>query len=218
LRNTLMRTVRPGEQLLIYPDTVPGISMVKFHQIPLHQRDRLSWIFGHCKFGIDRHVTQPSKYIAFVREPMNRLRSNYAHHVAARTRFEIDGVSLRLATVFNDGLSEECDNLMTRVFAGVGRGLVPLGHLGQDEVELAMANVRRHFLFVGRIERADADTMALQSHLNLPLNPLSMDNVTEARAKEFEAPNWTRIAERNRADILLYSRLEREGLLSRVLK
>jgi hypothetical protein len=220
LRNSLMRPLRPGEQLLIYPDTI-GISEADFHQVPLRQRDRLRWIFGHCKFGLDRHVTRTSRYIAFVREPMDRLRSNLAHHVAARSHFALDGVTLRFTTIFNEGLVEDCDNLMTRVFAGVGRETVPLGHVGEDEVEIALANVRRHFSFVGQLDRADADTMALQSHLGLPLEVLPMDNVTQLdnfAAAECAALDWPKITERNRADLLLYSRLEREGLLSRVLQ
>jgi Sulfotransferase family len=220
LRNTLMRTVRPGEQLLIYPGTA-GIFEARFHQIPLSQRNRLRWVFGHCKFGLDRHVTKPVRYVSFVREPMDRLRSNFAHHVAADTLFAIDGVALRLTTVFNEGLVEDCDNLMTRVFAGAGRELVPLGHVGEDEVEIALANVRRRFSFVGRQDRADADTMTLQSHLGLPLEPLSVDNVTQPSnsiAENVSALDWPRIGERNRADLLLYNRLEQEGLLSRVLQ
>ena len=221
LRNTLTQTVPPGEVLLIYPGAAPGISVARFHQLPLHQRNRLSWVFGHCKFGLDRHVTQLSRYITFIREPLDRLRSNFAHHAAAGTQFEIDGISLRPATVFNDGLSEEFDNVMTRVLAGVGREVVPLGQVGEDEVEIALTNVRRHFAFIGRQSHAAADTLALQSYLKLPLNELTMDNVTlptsRYDATELAAVDWERVTARNRADLLLYSGLERENLVSRVL-
>jgi hypothetical protein len=152
---------------------------------------------------------------------MDRLRSNFAHHVAARTYFAIDGTSLRLTTVFNDGLSEECDNVMTRVLAGIGRAAVPLGQVGEDEVEIALTNVRRHFCFIGRQDRATADTLQLQSYLNMPPDPLATDNVTASHylsIDEDSALDWDRITERNRADILLYNRLEQETLVSRVLK
>jgi hypothetical protein len=218
LHDTLLRTVLPGEKMLLYPDIVPGISVTKFHQVPLAQRDRLSWIFGHCKFGLDRHVTQPSRYVTFIREPIDRLRSNFAHHLLADTRFEIDGIGLPLATVFNDGLSEECDNVMTRVLAGVGREMVPLGQVGDDEVEIALNNVRRRFCFVGRQSQAGADTLTLLRHLGLPSAPLSLENVTASiDVAESIAIDWKRIAARNRPDVRLYSRLEHEGLVSRIL-
>ncbi len=221
LRNTLLRSVPPGEQLLIYPGLIPGLSLPKSLSIPLAQRDRLAWVFGHCHFGFDRIVTQPSRYVTFIREPLERLRSNFAHHAAAGSEFEIDGIPLRPASVINDGLSEEFDNVMTRVLAGFGRDLVPLGRVGENEVEIALSNVRRHFALVGRHSQADADTALLQDYLGLPRDKLTVDNVTPATfqydAAELAAVDWDRVAERNQADFSLYSRLEQEGLVSRIL-
>ena len=90
--------------------------------------------------------------------------------------------------------------------------------MGEDEVELALMNVRQHFCFIGRQDRADADVLTLQRLVGLPTDPLLMDNVTAAiDSEEFDALDWNKIAERNRADMLLYTLLEREGLLSRAL-
>ena len=222
LRNTLLQGVPPGEQLLIYPGKLPGISIEEFHQVALRQRNRLSWIFGHCQFGVDRHLTQPAEYITFIREPLARLRSNFAHHVAAGTQFEIDRIPVRLATVINEGLSEEFDNNMTRVIAGVGRKTVAIGRVGEDEVELALNNVRNHFCFLGSYDSVDADTLKLQTHLGLSASPLPMDNVTPPHQYhddgEVNAVDWRAVANRNRADLRLYSLLQQEGLVSRVLK
>lgn len=221
LRNTLMRTVPPGELLLIYPGTTPGLSVARSHRVTLPQRDRLRWVFGHVKYGFDRHVTQPCRYVTFIREPLDRLRSNFAHHAAYGTEFELGGIRVSPATVLNDGLSEEFDNVMTRVLTGFGHDVVPLGEMGEDEVQLALANVRRHFSFVGRHSQADDDTAALQGHFGLPAFPLTVDNVTpdtrQYGAAEMTAVDWNRVAARNNADLLLYSRLEQEGLVSRVL-
>ncbi len=221
LRNTLMRTVPPGELLLIYPGATPGLSLAKSHRVTLPQRDRLRWVFGHVKFGFDRHVTQPCRYVTFIREPMERLRSNFAHHAAYGTEFELGGIRVSPATVLNDGLSEEFDNVMTRVLTGFGHDVVPLGEMGADEVNLALANVRRHFSFVGRHSQADEDTAIMQDHFGLPAFPLTVDNVTpETRqygAAEMAAVDWNRVAAKNNADLLLYSRLEQESLVSRVL-
>ena len=221
LRTALLATVPPGEKLLIYPDKVPGLSLAEFHRMPLRQRNRLSWIFGHCQFGLDRHLVQPSRYVTFIREPMDRIRSNLAHHVVANTQFEINGISLRVATVFNEGLSEECDNVMVRALSGIGQAIVPLGQIGEDEVEIALNNVRRHFCFVGRQVQASSDTLTLQRHLGLPLSALSMENVTvtidHSEVSESIGIDWNRIAARNRPDMSLYSRLAQEGLVSRIL-
>ena len=220
LRNALLRTVPPGEFLLIYPD-MPGLSLERAHQIPLRQRNRLQWVYGHLKFGFDRLVTRSCRYFTFVREPLDRLRSNFRHHAAAGTQFEVDGRPVRPSTVLNEGLSEEFDNLMTRFLTGFGVDIVPLGHIGEDDVELALKNVREHFYFVGLHSQASRDLTRLQTNLGLPPQPLPFDNVTPPSncydEAEFGHIKWDRVAARNAPDATLYKRLMQEGLVSRVL-
>ena len=221
VRDTLLRTVPPGEVALIYPGVSPGLSLDRFDQVPTHQRERLTWIFGHCQHGIDALIDRPARYIAFIRAPKARLWSNVAHHVMARTTFFHAGQEVDLRTVFNENLSEEFDNVMTRVLAGCGQSVVPLGGIGVDEVERAVEIVRRDFCFVGRQSRAADDVVKLQRHLGLPQDPLSTANVTpplDLGAQTLMASlHWRQVHERNQADQMLVERLEDEGLLSRIL-
>ena len=140
----------------------------------------------------------------------------------ARTVFTHEGRPVDLRTAFNENLSEEFDNVMTRVLAGCGQDQVPLGRVGAAEVEQAVLNVRRDFCFVGRQSRAADDTVKLQQYLGLPEDPLAVDNVTpplDARAQTLMAAlDWGGANQRNNADQMLVERLEDEGLLSRVLK
>jgi hypothetical protein len=84
-----------------------------------------------------------------------------------------------------------------------------------------LGNVRRHFCFVGRQDRASSDTLTLQRHLGLPLTALSVENVTDSinhrEVSESIGIDWDRIVARNHPDIALYLRLEQEGLISRIL-
>jgi hypothetical protein len=221
LRNTLLRTVPASEVMLIYPCRRPGKDK-RFHRIPLSQRNHLTWLFGHCHFGFFRYVTKSSRYITFAREPMARLRSNVTHHIAADTDFDLSGIRIDIETMFNEGLSEEFDNVLTRSLAGLGRDDVPLGQVGDDEVELAITNVRRHFCFVGQQSRAREDTCTLQDFLGLPADELSADNVTpQLNDEEYSTIKMLdrdKVSRRNRPDQLLYARLEQEGLFSTVLE
>ena len=222
LRNTLLGRVPRGEFMLLYPGKAPGLSLQRSHCVRLAQRNRLRWIFGHCKFGYDRFVTRPCRYYTFIREPLQRLRSNFAHHAAAGTRFNIDGVGVRPSVMLVEGLTEEFDNLMTRFLAGLPPELVPLGEVGEDEVELALRNVREHFDFIGLQSRASADLQTLQDHLGTEQDSLPLDNVTPSAGEypesEMAAVDWGMVAARNRADLLLYRRLQEEGLVSRPLR
>ncbi len=220
LRNTLLRNVPAGEYLLVYPGRMPGLSLQRALTIPLCQRDHLSWVFGHCGFGFHRYLTRACRYITFIREPMARLRSNIHHHAAAGTPFDVQGVSVRPSAMFNEGLSDEFDNLMTRLLSGLGTHEIPLGRMGADEVEIAVHNVREHFDFVGLQAQAAVDTATLQRALGLAVAPLSADNVTPPENRygdeELARVDWQAVAERNRADRLLYHRLQREHLVSRM--
>ena len=221
LRNTLLRDVPAGEYLLLYPGRMPGLSLQRALKIPLCQRDRLSWVYGHCGFGFHRYLTRAARYVSFVREPMARLRSNFNHHAAAGTAFDVQGLAVRPSVMINEGLAEEFDNVMTRFLAGLSADVVPLGQIGADEVEIALHNVREYFDFVGLQSQAAEDTDALQRAFGRSLVPLSVDNVTspESRydAEELARVDWRAVAERNRADRSLYHRLQRERLVSRAL-
>ena len=221
LRNTLLRDVPAGEYLLLYPGPMPGLSLQRALKIPLSQRDCLSWVYGHFGFGFHHYLTRPSRYISFVREPLARLRSNFNHHAAAGTEFDIQGVAVRPSVMINEGLTEEFDNLMTRFLAGLGTDVIPLGQMGVDEVELALHNVREQFDFVGLQSQAVVDTDTLQRAFGLPLVPLSLDNVTPPESRyspeELARVDWQAVSKHNSADCLLYLRLQRERLVSRAL-
>ena len=221
LRNTLLGRVPRGEFMLLYPGDAPGLSLQRSHSVTLVQRNRLRWIFGHCMFGYDRHVTRPCRYYTFVREPLQRLRSNFAHHAAAGTRFNIGGVRVRPSVMLTEGLTEEFDNLMTRFLAGLPEQVVPWGEVAEDAVERALHNVREQFGFIGMQARANADLQTPQEHLAIERDALPSDNVTppggEYPQSELAAVDGGRVAERNRADLLLYRRLQEEDLVSRVL-
>ncbi len=221
LRNTLLRDVPAGECLLLYPGHMPGISTERSLQVPLCHRNRLSWIYGHIPFGYHAYLTRPARYVSFVREPMARLRSNFDHHAAAGTEFDIRGTIVRPSVMINEGICEEFDNVMTRVLAGLGADVLPLGKVGEDEVELALHNVREYFDFIGLYEQAEADTLGLQQLYGMDAAPLSRDNITPSErrytSREIASVDWQAVDENNAADRLLYERLQRERLVSRAL-
>ena len=222
LRNALLRDVPTGQYLLIYPGDMPGISVRRALRIPRCQLDQLNWVYGHGGYGFHRFLTRPSRYVSFVREPMARLRSNFNHHAAAGTEFEVGGASVRPSVMINEGLVDEFDNIMTRLLGGVSVDEVPLGHVGEDEVELALYHVREHFDFIGLQSQAASDAATFQRQTHVELAPLAMDNVTPAESRyhpgEVAAVDWERVATHNHADRLLFRRLQQERWLSRALR
>ncbi len=221
LRDALLRTVPPGEALLVYPDGDLGITYEECVALPAAQLARFRWIYGHYKTGLHRYAASRARYVTFVREPLARLRSNVAHHAAAGTSFAVDGIGVRPSEFINGGLGEEFDNLMTRMISGVPPGADGPGVIGEAHVDLAIDNIREHFAFVGRQEHLVHDALSLQRHVGLDLATPGLSNITPSRRlyepAEMAAIDWRTIARRNRFDILLHDRIVAMGLTSRAL-
>ncbi len=221
LRRALLRSVPPGEALMVYPNWDLGVTYEECLALPAPQLHRFRWIYGHYKTGLHRRASSGARYLTFLREPLARLRSNVAHHAAAGTAFSVGGVPVGPASFINDGLGEEFDNLITRMIAGVTPDQVGPGALGECHVEMAIDNIRRHFAFVGRQECARADSETLQGRAGLHVTVPELANVTPSRlrydAGQMDAIDWPAITHRNRFDVLLHQQLLDLNLTSRFL-
>jgi len=222
LRNQIAGVLRYSETLLVYPGSTVGISIEGLAAMPVHQKRQFRLVYGHFPFGLHALMPPPCEYVTFLRAAGSRIRSNVMHHATNGTRFERDGEAISPSVAINEGTEEEFDNLMTRSIAGVTRQQVPLGRMGSTELEMAIANIKRHFAFIGRYETVDADAEALCRMFGAAAPPLSVDNRTADRAilysdAELRKIDWPALFARNRIDAQLYSYLDREKLFSRVL-
>ena len=207
LRNAIIAGLLPSERLFIYPQPF-GLSAFELAALSTRQRRAARLVVGHTYYGIDRLLGTPSRYVTFLREPSARLRSHAAHHARAGTGFVRDGRPASLPAVVQDGLDEEFDNLMVRSVAGLTADLVPLGQIGEKDVDLAMFNVERHFAMVGLVETLAADVSRLAVLLGRPIGPVGAENVTEAfDVGRLRGIDWERVDWRNRFDRMLYDRV-----------
>jgi hypothetical protein len=222
LRNQIGGVLRYSETLMVYPDSGVGISLEDLAAMPVHQKRQFRLVYGHLYFGVHALIPLPSQYITVLRAIGSRIRSNVMHHATIGTAFARDGVPIPPSVAINEGTEEDFDNVMTRNIAGVTRQQVPLGSMSSTELEMAIANIKRHFAFIGRYETLDADFQALCGMFGVVAPKLSVDNRTADRAilysdEELRKIDWVAVYARNRIDAQLYSYLSREKLFSRVL-
>ena len=220
VRHAITSQLSEAEVLLIYPGTEFSVQEHLIPTIPIHQRRRLRLAIGHCMLGVHERLGVPSRYSVFLREPAARLRSNFAHHGAGRTIFQTAAGVVSLATAVNDGVSEEFDNLMVRVIAGLSREAVPLGAVSSAHVELALANIRAHFAFVGLTETMVDSVAGLCATLGVAPQAPPQDNVTptgwEGAEQQMAAVRWDALFHRNRHDFALYDAVREAGLVGRL--
>jgi len=214
LRSSLQERLPQSASLMIYPGGIPGLSLQELNSLPLHQRQSLRLLIGHTYFGIGKFLGQQARYLTFLRDPLARLKSNYWHHrVAGMDAIEIGGVSVPLHVAVNEGLSEEFDNLQTRMVAGTAASEVPLGRMTGSELALALHNIDTSFAFVGLAEQMAEDLPRLCEVIGIPAAPVRFENITPRSGNDitdldYAKIDWTKVLQNNRIDVELYREIQ----------
>ena len=221
IRGVLAEAMGPGRSVFLYNDGSSGISQEELFAIPPQQRAAFRLVIGHIYFGA---VPPPAvqgvpHHATILRHPVARLRSHYHHHVRASTVFEIDGPRHDVAAVVSGGLTDEFDNLMVRMVAGLGPDQVPLGAVDATHVDQALDTIRAHFRFVALTERLDEHFPRLCAAMGIAAKSLPRENVgrVNAPAPPNDRVDWRAVLHRNRFDAMLYDRVQRDGLCGRDL-
>jgi|GEM_PF-6460441 len=222
VRVALQQQFSQSEVALIYPGVTPGMSIPELISLPIRQRQNIRLLVGHMHFGAGRFLANTCRYIAFLRNPISRLRSHYWHHRIAGSKFRQDGREVPLSQVLNEVYSEEFDNLQTRYIAGVSTDSVPLGHVSLNEVELALFNIREYFAFVGTVETIDADFPALLHAIGkngrLETFNRTPSELLNAEDEDFMAVDWPKVQETNKYDAILYSEVAKLRVCAKNLR
>jgi hypothetical protein len=170
---------------------------------------------GHVPYRLFRdHLPTTTRYMTFLREPVDRVLSHYYRHVhrtpahsgrgepstaSQGARPKADSIEQALV----DMQLARLNNLATRFLCGHRS---PLGDLPGSPLDEAKANLRE-FAFVGIQERFEESLVLLQRTLGLDLVPAADRHVSSDRPTVEEVPDEQRalIAEYNQFDLELYA-------------
>lgn len=222
LRTAMQALFKDSERCLIYPDGGDHISQEQFKALPAERRAGFRWIAGHYPFGLHRHVPNPSRYISFARNPLSRVHSLYNHHYQrppqAHYRAIRDG-GLSMRDFVLSGIEPSVDNGMTRFLSGMPAAF---GCCTADMLDLALDNIREHFVLVGTMEHYKESVALLEARLGLTLP--AVEHLNRRRRGWVVADKQANkaIIELNEFDMVLYhavkqSLLERDPALGRAV-
>lgn len=173
---------------------------------PAKRLARMRVFKGHMPFGLHERLPQPATYITFLREPVERVISEYyfAKHYVLHPQYR----RMQSQTLEEYALKTPHHNLQTKLLAG--RGDYPDFLAGDcDDATLALAkeNLARHFSLAGLTERFDEGLALLKLIFGWNIAKYASFNVTRVRPKKdtVSAAAQAVIAERNRFDVALYA-------------
>ena len=165
-------------------------------------------LYGHTFYGIHEWFDIDVRYIAFVRNPIHRVISFYNHQLLDKNSLHYEEVHDRGMTIrdmLHAGSSLEMNNLMVRIISGYG------GTDITDDTALwdnAIANIERHFEFVGLTERMPESVNILAQRLGWGRHRIPRLNITPS-CPEIDAATRATIKEYNRLDLMLYEYVEK---------
>jgi Sulfotransferase family len=166
---------------------------------------RIQVFKGHMPFGIHRRLSQPSTYLTFLRDPIDRVISayyfarNYKLHPKHR---QVSRMTLEEYVRTSPNHNVQCKLLSGRHFVGDYHA----GECNDLMLEMAKENLVNHFSLVGLTERFDECLALLKIIFGWNIAKYANFNVTRSRPKRDKLPASTLelIAARNRYDMALY--------------
>ncbi|MCC5785592.1 MAG: sulfotransferase family 2 domain-containing protein [Phycisphaerales bacterium] len=176
---------------------------------PSKQR-KVKFFEAHCAYGVHERLPEPSHYMTFLREPVDRTLSAFSHckkqgHIPQDMPLEQFVSELPANPVW------QTDNAQVRYLAGEN-GLIdtrPVGEVDRAMLDLAKERLDDMF-FVGLMERFDESVILLGRKLGWSRLAYGRSNVNpdRARADEIDADTRELIERHNLLDTELYQHAE----------
>ena len=192
---------------------IPGAFDQEFLKETIEQRvlefETINVMSGHMVFGAHRHLSPRYTYITFLRDPVDRVISDYYYVLRTPSHdyhepVATDGYSL--SDYVKSGVTFYTNNLHARLISGEGEH-VPFGECTPAMAEKAIRNLEEHSSVVGLTEYFDESIILMKQRLGWSLPFYRVQNSTSNRPEKDEISESDRalIREYNAIDQTLYT-------------
>ncbi|MEH7237276.1 sulfotransferase family 2 domain-containing protein [Bacillus sp. JJ1562] len=172
----------------------------KIEELDEQQLAQAEAVYGHIRFGAHKYFSQPFTYITMLRDPVERIISNYYFsqrrpsnrmHESAKSLDFLGFVKQEI-----EANNPSLHNHQTRFVSGAKN----------PDLELAKQNIHEHYAVVGLSEMFDESVFLMKTFLGWDDIFYTKTNVTKNRPKQFDLPHEAIaiLKEYNQLDYELY--------------
>ena len=202
------KTIYKCDDFIILRDFQYYVAFVhKLWAISIEQRKQLNVIGGHIPFGFHKFLCRPSAYFTILRDPIERVVSDYYHLLRSSEHIfyrEVTSKNMSLSDYVRSGINQTLDNGQCRLLSGVLNA--GYGQCTTEILDVAKANLREQFRVVGLAERFDETLILLKRAFGWRAPYYNAVNVAENKPRTYEIPADTLkvLEEYNELDLELY--------------
>ena len=182
----------------------------RFIAMPATDRYSIDLLMGHMSFGLHEYLEPGTKYVTVLRDPIERvwseyrfLRSNTFHplHTAVS--------NMSLQDYLTSNITNQASNGQTRLLCGNHKpgfpGIAARDALHEGHLQLAINNLKYHFLVAGSQEYFDETLLLLKTRLKWWGWPVYVRrNVTLGKKQALTSEEAELIRSANTLDVELY--------------
>jgi hypothetical protein len=199
----------PWKQIYTFDGNKPYLDVERFRNLPQAERARYRLLKGHIWFGLHTAVPNPSTYFTLLRDPVERVISQYYYAKSLPTHYMYQRLNQKGISLY-----EYAAQRMTPEIANQQTGKLAGQHVRtwaqqptRETLELAKQNLQMHFRVVGLTEYFDTTLMLLQRAFGWKTLLYLHENVTKEKPKRTEIDTRARelLMELNALDVELYT-------------
>ena len=162
---------------------------------------------GHLAFGLHTYFPQKASYVAFLRNPVDRVISQYCYLRRRPNNPLYYSVKNKTLKDYVEGERNpgQFSNVQTRFLCGQ-EGILKQGELSESDLELAQKRLKENFAFVGITEKFDESLICLKKFFGWKNIFYYKSNVSKKRplVEEISRDTLRIIQEKNKLDVQLY--------------
>lgn len=182
----------------------------RFVHMEAAERARIRLLIGHMSFGLHQYLPAGARYLTMLRHPVDRVLSEYRFlRTNTRHPFHARVAAMSLEEYLESGFTGQAGDGQTRLLSGShlpGRpGVAGREPLDESDLQRALENIDRHFVFAGIQERFEESLLLMARSLGWRRWPLFVArNVTSGGSADADVGGREAVAAFNRLDLALY--------------